>query len=238
MTYSSTWSHDTGLPDIFRLDTEEIVMCDCGQQGFAVCAWLPIRAAVSNVVDPILVDALDLLHSLPQSQPNEALTSLEEGQRNARKLYTLELQLHPIARDETDYSKLLRCAAHVYTSRALRNLPRQSLVVSKAEERTRPLPQEHASSTTADTDVARKQLSTVLWALLLTRRPHEADLCVDCHLWVMYTSLDAGEVAHHRVRNVTPSTQASCMGRRIHGGRSEETFHLISTSDRAWSTAR
>ena len=159
-------------------------MCDCVSNGSQLCAWLPIRGDLSTTVDSDLLEILHLLHSLPQTQPSDLLSSAEV-QWNTKKLYTLELKLNRIAEEQDPYQTLLRHAAHVYTSRALRNLPKGSVVVSQLQQKLA-----HSlnrlRNAKALRHVSAARLLTILWALLLAQRPHEDGSCLGCDLWSVY----------------------------------------------------
>ena len=160
-------------------------MCDCTRQESGICAWLPIRTELSAVISPGLLDTIDLLHSLPQTQPSDLL-SRADVQRNTRKLYRLELKLNSLTEGQNQYQTLLHCAAHVYVSRALRALPRGSVIVSKLEQKLA-LCLRQVRNSTRLRQMSAPQILIFLWALLLTPRPHEDESCAGCHLWSMYT---------------------------------------------------
>lgn len=181
MTFSSTWCQDTCIPPVFGLNVLGPQECACLVNS-NVCAWLPVSEALSTSVEPQTLEALALLHSMPQTLPSERFGTAEI-QQNARKLYTLELMLNRPLRADIDHryphSSLVYYAARVYVSCALRNLPRRSTLVStflrKLEASLYRLTTPFGLATLAD-----GQLTAVLWALILSRFPLASDACHEC----------------------------------------------------------
>jgi hypothetical protein len=149
-----------------------------------VCKWRLIRADLDATISSELLDALDLLHSLPQTQPSESSSSVDVL-RNARKLFTLETKLTSIATGHDQYEALLRCAAHLYTSRALRNLPKASVLVSQLESKL-----VFRLSRMQNVAQLRKmsftRLLLMLWALLLGQQTHDDKLGDECDSHIIY----------------------------------------------------
>lgn len=185
ITYSSTWDdQDNSVPDAFGLDVNGPQHCDC-LKTCGDCAWNSIHESLRGVVRPNTLESLNILHGLPQTVPLDSLT-FSDVQRNSRKLYTLELRLsNPVCQDEysrDSYATLVHNAARLYVSRALRNLPRGSVLVSSLlQNLTSSL--RCVQNPVVLRDLPNEQLTAILWALLLSRYPLIYGSCMECDPW-------------------------------------------------------